>query len=54
MRDAGMTQAVVRTGADNNAAIAAYESVGFETVDVLVRFRRVRQARLGERPAIHP
>lgn len=42
MQRLGMTQAVVRTGADNAAAIAAYESVGFETTDHLVRFRTDR------------
>ena len=42
MREAGMTQAVVRTGYDNTAAIAAYKSVGFETTDHLVRYRKRR------------
>ena len=42
MRDHGMGRAVVRTGFDNTAAIAAYESVGFETTDLLVRFRNER------------
>ena len=42
MRDNGMRQAVVRTGIDNHAAIAAYESVGFETTDRLIRFRKQR------------
>lgn len=42
MRELGMTQAIVRTGADNQAAIAAYESVGFETADRLLRFRTAR------------
>lgn len=42
MRDRGMEQAIVRTGVDNAAAIAAYESVGFEITDHLVRYRKVR------------
>jgi GNAT superfamily N-acetyltransferase len=42
MRDAGMRQAIVRTGFDNAAAIATYESVGFVTTDLLVRFRKER------------
>jgi ribosomal protein S18 acetylase RimI-like enzyme len=42
MRGLGMTQAIVRTGHDNRAAIATYESVGFETTDLLVRFRKDR------------
>lgn len=42
MRDRGMEQAVVRTGIDNAAAIAAYESVGFEITDHLVRYRKER------------
>lgn len=42
MRDLGMTRAVVRTGVDNGAAIAAYEAVGFETSDHLVRYRKHR------------
>ena len=44
MRDNGMSQAVVRTGIDNQAAIAAYESVGFETTDHLIRFRKERSS----------
>ncbi len=44
MRDNGMSQAVVRTGIDNHAAIAAYESVGFETTDLLIRFRKERSS----------
>jgi len=43
MQQAGMTQAVVRTGIDNAAAIAAYESVGFEITD---RRRSLRKARV--------
>jgi len=42
MRDNSMTRAVVRTGIDNAAAIATYESVGFETTDLLIRFREPR------------
>ena len=42
MQNAGMTQAIVRTGRDNAAAIAAYESVGFATTDLLLRFRKER------------
>lgn len=42
MVDAGMQQAVVRTGFDNTSAIAAYTSVGFEVTDHLVRYRRTR------------
>lgn len=41
MRDNGMKQAVVRTGIDNQAAIAAYESIGFATTDLLTRFRKI-------------
>jgi len=43
MQQRGMNQAVVRTGFDNSAAIAAYRSVGFEVSDHLVRYRRERQ-----------
>jgi len=42
MQRAGMEQAIVRTGIDNAAAIASYESVGFSTVDHLIRFRKQR------------
>jgi GNAT superfamily N-acetyltransferase len=42
MRNNGMSRAVVRTGFDNHAAIAAYESVGFETTDLLIRLRKQR------------
>lgn len=42
MQRAGMRRAVVRTGVDNTAAIAAYESVGFEVTDHLVRFVKAR------------
>ncbi|MGH1490004.1 MAG: GNAT family N-acetyltransferase [Acidimicrobiales bacterium] len=42
MQDAGMHYAVVRTGYDNTAAIAAYESVGFQTTDLLISFRKAR------------
>lgn len=42
MRDLGMTTAVVRTGVDNGSAIAAYQAVGFETSDHLVRYRKHR------------
>ena len=42
MREAGMQQAVVRTGFDNTAAIAAYASVGFEVADRLLKFRKIR------------
>lgn len=42
MRDVGMATAVVRTGIDNGSAIAAYEAVGFETSDHLVRYRKSR------------
>lgn len=42
MRDRGMEQAVVRTGFDNIAAIAAYQSVGFVVTDHLVRYRKPR------------
>jgi len=42
MQNAGMRQAIVRTGIDNTAAIASYESVGFGTVDHLIRFRKLR------------
>jgi len=42
MREAGMQQAVVRTGFDNAAAIAAYRSAGFEVTDHLVTCRKVR------------
>jgi len=45
MRDNSMTQAVVRTGIENAAAIATYESVGFETTDLLIRFRKPRATR---------
>ncbi|NOX30678.1 MAG: hypothetical protein GXP35_11640 [Actinobacteria bacterium] len=42
MQSAGMRHATVRTGIDNAAAIASYESVGFNTVDHLIRFRKQR------------
>jgi len=42
MRNQGMNQAIVRTGVDNGAAIAAYASMGFETTDHLIRFRKER------------
>lgn len=42
MQNNGLDQAIVRTGTDNTAAIAAYEAVGFETVDHLLRFTRTR------------
>lgn len=44
MRAAGMTQAVVRTGIDNLGAIAAYQSVGFEVTDRLVRLGKRRES----------
>ena len=43
MRDHGMTEAIVRTGIENGAAIAAYESVGFKIVERLVRFTQQRR-----------
>lgn len=43
MRERGMREAVVRTGADNAAAIAAYRDVGFEITDELVDFRKQRE-----------
>jgi mycothiol synthase len=42
MKQAGMQLAVVRTGADNPAAIAAYRSVGFEVRDHLLNYRKPR------------
>ncbi len=42
MRRAGMTQAIVRTGVDNAAAIAAYESVGFLITDHRISLRKKR------------
>lgn len=42
MREAGMQQAVVRTGFDNPAAIAAYQSVGFGVTDHLVTYQKAR------------
>lgn len=42
MQNRGMRQAVVRTGSNNTAAIAAYESVGFTTTDHLIRLRQQR------------
>lgn len=42
MRDAGMRQAVVRTGIDNAAAIAAYSAAGFEITDHLIAMRKHR------------
>lgn len=42
MKSAGMTTAIVRTGVDNTAAIAAYESVGFEIVDHRISLHRQR------------
>jgi ribosomal protein S18 acetylase RimI-like enzyme len=50
MQRAGMRQAVVRTGTDNAAAIAAYSSVGFETTDHLLRYRKERLGQLATRP----
>jgi ribosomal protein S18 acetylase RimI-like enzyme len=38
MKDKGMKNAVVRTGADNHPAIALYESVGFNIADDLYRY----------------
>jgi ribosomal protein S18 acetylase RimI-like enzyme len=38
-----MQRAVVRTGASNVAAIAAYESVGFEITDRLMNYRKARR-----------
>ena len=38
MKDKGMTNAVVRTDADNYPAISLYESVGFEIADKLYRY----------------
>lgn len=35
LKGAGMETAVIRTGVDNIAAIAAYESIGFQTIDKL-------------------
>jgi ribosomal protein S18 acetylase RimI-like enzyme len=35
LKGAGMETAVIRTGVENSAAIAAYESIGFRTVDRL-------------------
>jgi len=40
LRDAGMRRAVVRTPADNVAAIALYRSVGFEPDHEQLAFRR--------------
>jgi ribosomal protein S18 acetylase RimI-like enzyme len=42
MRDAGMKQAIVRTGAANTAAIAAYASVGFSITDRVMNYRKPR------------
>ncbi len=42
MKDAGMRQAVVRTGFDNHAAITAYRSVGFDVTDYKLNYRKVR------------
>ena len=42
MQESGMLHAVVRTDANNAAAIAAYESVGFETTDHLMSYRKER------------
>ena len=41
-KSAGMTEVVVRTGIDNEAAIAAYTSVGFAIEDRRLRFRKPR------------
>ena len=38
MKEKGMTNAVVRTNADNYPAISLYESVGFEIADKLYRY----------------
>jgi ribosomal protein S18 acetylase RimI-like enzyme len=43
MSEAGMSRAVVRTGHDNPAAIAAYSSVGFEITDRLLNYRKQRE-----------
>ena len=43
MKAAGMRRAIVRTGASNVAAIAAYESVGFEVTDRLMNYRKARR-----------
>lgn len=50
MRDNGMRQAIVRTGIDNAAAVAAYESVGFVVTDHLVRFRKTRGTTSSQHP----
>jgi len=42
MASAALTQAVVRTGIDNAAAIAAYESMGFEITDRRISLRKQR------------
>lgn len=42
MKSAGMTQAIVRTGVENQPAIAAYRSVGFEIVDHRISLHRTR------------
>jgi len=42
MRQAGMEHAVVRTDRDNEAAIAAYRSVGFEVEDYWCSYRKQR------------
>lgn len=42
MQDAGMTTALVRTGVDNEAAIATYQSVGFDIADHLIQYRRTK------------
>ena len=44
MKEAGMQRAVVRTGSDNAAAIAAYTSVGFEITDHLLNYRKERKS----------
>ena len=38
MKAKGMTNAVVRTDADNDPAISLYESVGFNIADKLYRY----------------
>jgi ribosomal protein S18 acetylase RimI-like enzyme len=40
MRGAGMETAVIRTGVDNVAALRAYESIGFRTVDKLYLYEK--------------
>ncbi len=55
MRARGMNQAIVRTAFGNNAAIAAYQSVGFETTDRLVRYRKLRDGRaVAKEPGSQP